>query len=78
MDAAATRENPKFTACWCDEDFVGKVANIASRVHTLTQCERTAMRCLCQLTFSLGGFDDCDSEAESDVTEDFECCNGDE
>ena len=36
-----TLENPKWTSCLCDEDFIGRIAAVAAATRTSSQACRT-------------------------------------
>ena len=52
-----TRENPSFTSCFCDEDFVGRIARLAARTHQTSQMERTIDRYTMLLQHICAGYD---------------------
>ena len=63
-----TFENPSFTSCFCDEDFVGRIAWLAARTHQMTQMSRTLDRYTMLLQHICAGYDiimlDDDEQAE--------------
>jgi len=46
LDIELTKRNPKFGACWGDEDFVGRIARGTAQLHRSTMPERQADRYL--------------------------------
>ena len=44
LEIVTERINPRFQHCFCDEDFVGRVASICSCVHISSIAERSLQR----------------------------------
>ena len=46
LDIQRTRRNPRFAACWGDEDYVGRIAKGTAQLHRATVSSRQAARYL--------------------------------